>query len=169
MARSNSGDVGVKGRHHPIQSLNHRDLAAESRIDVCKFQTDITTADDGEPAREPLQADGLIAGEHAATIGLDTRRNKGVRSRRQNHVLGRDHPVHATDFPHSHGLRRLQTALATNDGHPSPLQSFGEVSANRGHELIGVISDFLAFEANRGGMDPETCQMLSIGQLADTA
>ena len=168
MTRSDPADIGVKGRHHPIKSLDHRDLTAESGINICKFKADITTADDGEPARKPLQIHGLVAGEHAATIGLNTRRNKGIRSCRQNHILRRQHPVHTTNFPHTHGLSRLQTTGTTNNRHPRSLQRFGEVCANRGHQLVGMISDFLAFKAHRGRMNSETRQMLRIGQLTDT-
>ena len=164
------GDIWIKGGHHPIQGLDHGYLTAQGRVHIGKFQADIATAHDGDPARQPLKVDRLIAGEHGAAIGDDPRRHKRIGAGGQDHVASAVDPLDAAAaLAHRHPLGPLQPALAPHDLHASALQGFGEVGADRGHQLVGVVGDLLPLKAHRRRMDAKAGQVLGIGQLPHPA
>ena len=59
--------------------------------------------------------------------------------------------------------------MATKDGHPRSFKGLCEVGADRLHQVVGVVSDLLALEANRSRMDPETGEVLIIRQFPHLA
>ena len=150
------GDVGIKGWHDPIQRLNHRDFTAESRINIGKFKADITTADNCNPTRQPFQVHGFITGKNRASIGFNPRGHKWIRACGKDHIPGSEQPIHSTFLSQANSLASLQSSMATQDRDTSPLQRFGEVATNRGHQLVGMVSNLLAFKTHRCSMDPET-------------
>ena len=169
MAPGNFGDVGIKGRHHPIEGLDHRHLTAKSRVDIGELQTDVAAADDRDPAGQPFQIDGLVTGEHRSPIGLDAGWNEGIGAGRQDHVLGRQNTIHAAGFTQPNPLRAFDTSDTPQDRHPGPFEGLGQVGADRLHQLIGVIGDLLPLETHGCGVDSETGEMLVIGQFANLA
>ena len=59
--------------------------------------------------------------------------------------------------------------MATQDRYTGPFKGFGEVGADRLHQIVGVISDLLALEPHRSCMDSETGQVLIIRQFTHLA
>ena len=169
MTSSDLGDVGVKGGHHPIKRLDHRHLATKGGVDVSELEADVAAADNGDPARQPLEVDGFVTGEHRAAIGFDPRRHKWIGAGRHDHISCAEDPVDTTGFAQSHPLGSPKTAMPPQDCDARSLESLGQVGANRLHQLVGVISDLLPFEPHRCRVDPETGQVLIIGQFPHLA
>ena len=170
LAGGQLGDVGIEGGHHPIQGLDHRDLAAQGRVHIGKFQADVAAADDRQPAGQPLQAHRLVAGKHGAAVGLDAAGHKRLGAGGNDHVAGGIGALHAAAaLPHRYPLVSRQAPLAQQNGRAGPLEGLGEVGADRRHQLVGVVGDLLALEAHRCGMDAEAGQVLGIGQLPHPA
>ena len=169
VAGSDFGDVGIESGHHPIQGFDHRYLTAECGVHVGKFQADVAAADDRQPAGQPFEAHRLIAGEHGAAVGFDPGWHKGIGARGDDHVAARQHTIHTVDLTHAHLLGALQAPRAADDRDAGALERFGEVAADRGHQLIGVISNLLAFEAHRSSMNAKPFEVFGIGQFAHPA
>ena len=59
--------------------------------------------------------------------------------------------------------------MAAQDRHTSAFKGFGEIGADRLHQVVGVIGDLLAFKPNRCSVDSKAGQMFVIGQLTHLA
>ena len=169
LAARQLGDIGIKGGHHPIEGLDHRDFTAQSGVHIGEFQADVATTDDRQPLGQALEAHGVIAGEHRQTVGFNAARHKGIGARGNQHIGGAQHPLHTIALTDSHLLRAGQLGRATHDGDASSLEGFGEVGADVLHQLVGVISDRLAVELNGAGCDAKGGEVLAIAEFTHPA
>ena len=61
----------VKGNKCAVGYLNESDLAAQSCVHITELQSNVSTANDGNPLGQPLQLQGVVRGEHGLAINGD--------------------------------------------------------------------------------------------------
>ena len=169
MAAGDLCNIRIEGGHHLVHRFDHRHLTTQGRVDVCEFEADVATADDRNPAGQPLEIDRFITGEHSASVGLNAGRHEGIRARGNDHVLGIEHPVNTAWLAQTNALGPFQPTLAAKDGDASPFQTLGEIRPNRLHQLIGMVCDLLALKTHRCRVNSKTGEMAVVGQLTHFA
>ncbi len=83
------GNVRIEGGHQLIQRFDDGDLTAQGRVDIRELQADVAAADNGDPVGQPVELQGLVAGEDGFAVSFNAGGHKGHRARRQNNVFGR--------------------------------------------------------------------------------
>ena len=84
----NLGNIRIEGRHHLIEGFDNRDFAAQRRVHIGKFQTDVAATNNRNPRRQTFELNRIVARKHGLAIDFDTGRHKGKRTGRKNHVFG---------------------------------------------------------------------------------
>lgn len=81
------GNLSVKGRHNIRQCFNEGDFRTKCSVNVRKFETNVSRADDGDPFRDGLKFECTVRSINRFFVNSDSRWYEWDRARGKDDVL----------------------------------------------------------------------------------
>jgi hypothetical protein len=155
-------DVGIGARDEAIHEFDHADLRAEGVVYRRHLQPDDPAADDEQALGHVLEEEGTGGIHEPRVVIRETRDARGLRARRDDAVVERDHLLPVLGL-HLERLGRGELRLALDHGHLARLGEAREALGELGNHAVLELAHAFHLDPGLAEREPDVRALLGVG------